>query len=164
MIVGDNRLCGADHRQESGFANIGEAYETHIGKKFKLQNKLPLLAGSALTGKAGSLPCGGGKTGVAKASSAALRGHKPFDFGHICDKRARLRLFDYGASRNLNNKVGSAFAVALVARAVFTALGYELLFMPEIIKSGEIVIHNKNTSPPLPPSAVGTAGRTYFSL
>ena len=43
MVVCDLRLCGSEYGEQSGFPDIGEAYQSHVGDGFEFQSHLSFL-------------------------------------------------------------------------------------------------------------------------
>ncbi len=87
MIVGNIRLCLADHRNQRGFTDIREAHQTHIGQQLEFQRNFQLFARRTGFGKTGRLSGRRGKMGIAPAAAAAVCDNVRLFIGKIAPDR-----------------------------------------------------------------------------
>ena len=125
MVVRDMRFRLAHHRDQGGFAHIGESHQPHIRQQLQLQPQLKRLAGHPRFGKPRRLPGGGGKMRVAPAAASAVRRHK------------RL------VRRNIRHQP-AFFAKAAFGAAILPVLGGKFALVAKIRQRGAAVVRDKH--------------------
>src|SRR6185437_10776918 len=129
-IVGDLRLGSRHGGEESGFARVGEADEAGVGDQLQPQPYPFLGALLAGIGVARRLVRRSLEMGVAEAAIAASeQGHALADMGQVGDQGFVVVLEDLGADRNAHDDVRRIGAMPVLAHAVATGLGLEMLLV-----------------------------------
>lgn len=72
MVIGDLRLCRADHGNDGGFAGTRHADKTGVGEHFQFKLDFKLFALDAAFGEIRRLTGRCGEMAVAEAAVAAL--------------------------------------------------------------------------------------------
>ena len=139
-IIGDLRPGSGDTREKGRLACIGQADQTGIGDQLEAQTDGAFLAGLAGIGPARRLVGRGLEIGVAEAAIAAPRQRDALaDFGEVGNHGLAVFLIDLGADRHPHDFVLAAGAVAILAHAVFAALGHEVLLIAVVDQRIEAV-------------------------
>ena len=129
-IVGDLRLGCCDRREEGRLACIRQPDEAGIGDQLEAQPDGQLLAGLARIGAARRAVGRGLETRIAEAAIAAARERRALpDRGEIGEQRLAVLLVDLRAGRHLEQEVGAAGAMAILAHAAAAVLGGVMLLV-----------------------------------
>ena len=157
MIVGNFRTRVGYAGKQSGFANIGEAHQSHICNYLQFQSNPELVTWLSWLCILWSLHGRSGKVHVAKTAFSAPQNCFSFIFtGHVSDYLTGFKVLDYSTFRNLNDQILGICTVASLLSALFSIFCCIFPYMSEIRQSVQARIHFKNNVSAL--SAVPTVG------
>ena len=115
VVVSDLGVSLAHDAEQRGFAHVGEADKTDVGKQLQLKRNVVRFSRQTGLCKAGDLTGGRRKMLVAPAASAALCDDVAFAVGHIVHDGARFGVTHEGASGNLYDKALAVLTGAALA-------------------------------------------------
>ena len=163
VVVGNLGFGFAYHRNQGGFAHIGEAQQPYVCQQFQFQLYFKTLPGGAAFGKAGRLTGGSGKMAVAPAAATAFGNHKGFFPRNVCQQSTAFHIFDQRAVGNQNYQILTVFAKALTGRAVLSVFGSVFPLVAKIRQSRQIGVgFEHNVAAFTAVAAIGTACRYIF--
>ena len=132
VVVCNDRLCSADHRNQGRFTHIRIADQTNVCQQLQLQNQLKAFPGDTRLCIAGNLSGRSRKVAVSPAAfSAACNDHRRF----IHDVRHNLTafgIFNHRSHRHLDDKVRRTLSKAAVGPAVLSVLRNKFSFVLKV--------------------------------
>ena len=160
-IVGDFGRGFGEPAEQSGFARVGQADESHVRNQFEFEDHVAFFAGFAGFGFAGGLVGGGGEAFVALAAFAALGDDDGFPaFGQILEQMPAVGIADQSARRHADDGIFPAAAGSEIAFAVPAPLGFPMFMAHDVREAADVFIRDHNhAAAPSAVAAVGTAAR-----
>ena len=145
MIIRDFGLRAGCYRKQSGFSNIGKAYESDIRNQFHFQNDGTLFCETSGFRKIGSLAYRIFIMNISLSAFSSLGGHKRIaGFHQIFHNQTALFVNNHGSRRNFDNQVLSVLSEFFLFHAVLSVFGLVFPFISKIHQRAQAVVGHKD--------------------